>query len=230
MKIYLNRSIHLKAFQLIIILVGLLDNVCAQRIDGLWKDAYHSPMTSYFNFDNATSKFKSYYYDDTRGSFGKGHFSIKSTNLYLTFDSIICDKPIVELLDNDKINDTTYIYFFQYWGFPKRLDILENNKILFSDWTTSSDSIIEEHILIKIPKILDSIECVIFDHDGSKDKEIKRFNIRLFEKPFCNLYYYPSNSWYEYEQPQNSQIKIKWKNRRFFEIPGKYKYGFKKIR
>jgi hypothetical protein len=228
-----NRLKHYKMRRIILFLFfvpwGLFNDLNAQSINGLWKDTYWGPMTSYFKFDTLSSSFKSYYHDDTRGSFGKGQFSIKGNRIYLTFDSIICDRPIVERLDNDLMQDTTYIAFFQYWGFPKRIDIIENDKKLYSNWTSSSDSILEDHLFIKIPKILDSLEFVIYDSNGSVDKEVKRFKIRLYNKPFCNLYYYPCNSWYDFKNPTNRMIKIRWIRDDFFVIPGKYRFEFQKI-
>jgi hypothetical protein len=215
---------------LLFILFEFLNNLNAQSINGLWKDTYCGPMTSYFQFDTLTSSFKSYYHDDTHGNFGKGQFSIKGNKIYLTFDSIICDRPIIEYFDNDLIPDTTCIALFQYWGFPKRIDLIENNKILYSNRTSSSDSILEDNLIIKLPKIHDSLEIVIYGSNGSVDEEIKRFQVRLYNKPFCNLYYYPCKSWYDFKNPASRIIKFKWIRDDFFVIPGKFKFGFQKIK
>ena len=215
---------------LLFIISALINDLYCQSIHGLWKDTYWGPMTSYFDFDTLTSTFKSYYFDDLHGSFGKGKFFIKRNKINLTFDSIICDRPIIERLDNDLINDSTFIAFFQYWGFPKRIDILENNDRLFSKWTSSSDSILEDYLLIKIPKLLDSLEIVIYDSNGSVDKEIKRFNIRLYHKPFCNLYFYPYDSWFDFKIPTNKTIKIRWLREDFFVTSGKKRFEFQKIK
>jgi hypothetical protein len=221
---------RLKHYILLIITIGLLYGLKAQNIHGLWKDTYWNPMTSYYYFDSLTSTFKYYYHDDTHGSFGKGNFKIKGNKISMEFDSIVCNKPLIEKLDNDLINDTTYIAFFHYWGFPKRIDILSDGKQIFSNWTSSSDSIIEDYLFITIPQKLDKIEVAIFDSNGSIDREIVKFAVRLYYKPFCNLYYYPCQSWYDYQKPCQSKLKVKWKQPDFFEIKGKYKYGFKKIK
>lgn len=215
---------------LFVILYGFIHDLNAQSIHGLWKDTYWGPMTSYFSFDTLSSTFKSYYYDDTHGSFGKGRFYIKRNKITLSFDSIICDKPIIERFDNDLINDSTDIAFFQYWGFPKRVEILENSKVLFSKWTSSSDSILEDYLFIKIPKLLDSLEIVIYGSNGLVDKEIKRFNIRLYHKPFCNLYFYPCDSWFDFKNPTSKTIKIRWLKDDLFVTPRKHRFEFHKIK
>ena len=215
---------------LLFIPCGLINDLNAQSIHGLWKDTYWGPMTSYFKFDTLSSTFKSYYYDDTHGSFGKGRFFIKRNKITLSFDSIICDIPIIERLDNDLISDSTFIAFYQYWGFPKRIDILKNSKRIFSKWTSSSDFILEDYLFIKLPKLQDSLEVVIYDSNGSVDKEIERFNIRLFHKSFCNLYFYPCDSWFDFKNPTSKTIKIRWLRDDFFVTPRKHRFEFQKIK
>ena len=219
-----------KFYILIILFFGLQSGLQAQNIDGLWKNTYMNPMTSYFHFDSLTSSFKYYYHDDLLGSFGKGNYKFDGNKVILEYDSIVCNKPIIELLDDDRMLDTTNIAFFHYWGFPKRIDILVNDNQIYSNWTISSDSIFEDYLFIKIPQKLDKIEVVIFDQNGSIDKEVARFNLRLFNKPYCNLYYYPCESWYKYEKSRTNVIKLKWKRLDFFEIMGKTKNGFQKIK
>ncbi len=202
---------------------GFLTGLKAQGIHGLWKEVYWGPMTSYYRFDTLTSTFKYYYHDDTHGSFGKGSFEIKGKMIIMDYDSIICDKPIIEQLDNDLINDTTSIAFFHYWGFPKRIDIISNGERIYSNWTTSSDSIIEDYVCIKIFQKLDSIKIEVFESYGSTDKLLTGFSARLYNKPFCNIYYYPCDSWYDYKEPSRNEIKIKWKEPDLFDIKGKFK-------
>ncbi len=212
------------------ILISGFNHSIAQNIDGLWKEVYWSPMTSYYYFNTIDSTFKSYYLDDTFGSFGKGKFIEKSNRLILKYDSIECDKPILERFDDDLMRDTTGISFFHYWGFPKRVDIISDGEKIYSNWTLSSDSIIEDYLFIEIPKKLDLITVEIYDSNGTTDKLITSFKCRLYEKPFCNLYYYPSESWYKYENSERNEIKVKWKGQQKLEIKGKNKYGFKKIK
>ena len=214
----------------LVFLIGLLSGLNAQNLDGLWKEVYWGPMTSYYYFNSLDSTFKYYYHDDTHGSFGQGKFKEKGSHLILEYDSIECNKPIIERLDNDLINDTTWISFFQYWGFPKRVDLISDGERIYSNWTARSDSIIEDYLFIKIPRRLDKITIEIYDFNGSTDKLITSFDCRLYEKPFCNIYYYPSESWYEYVEPGEKDVKIKWKGNNQFDIKGKYKYGFKKIK
>ncbi len=221
----------LRSYILFIILIGLQSGLFAQNIDGLWKDTYNCPMTSYFYFDSVASTFKSYYHDDLQGLFGKGTFKYKGNKIFLEFDSIKCDIPIIELYDAKKEIDSIYIALFQYWGFPKRIDILKDGKRIYRNWTSTSTLylIIEDYLYIKIPQKLDNIEIVFFDQIGSVDKEIARFPLKLSNKPYCNLYFYPCDSWYKYEDFRKATIKIRWLNKDFFETKGKSKYGFKRI-
>ena len=221
---------RLKYQIILIIILGFLNRIDAQNIQGLWKEIYWSPMTSYYYFDNLDNSFKYYYHDDTHGSFGKGHFLLNGNKIIMDYDSIECDKPIIERLDNDLVNDSTKIAFFQYWGFPKRIDLISNGERIYSNWTASSDSIIEDYLYIKIPRKLDKITIEIYDFSGSSDKLITSFDCRLYEKPFCNIYYYPSKSWYDYNEPGQNEIKINWIGNDRFDIKGKNKYGFERIK
>ena len=213
---------------LIIFLLGLFEKGSSQNLHGLWKDAYWDPMDTYYSFNTIDSTFKEYFLEDLYGIFAKGKFSVNKKVISFQYDSIICDKPIIELLDDDLIIDTTYIAFFHYWGLPKRVDIIEKGNQLYSSWTSNSDSIIEDYLLIKIPKRIDSIKVEVYNSFGSIDKELLSFNVRLFQKPYCNLYYYPSGSWYKYEQPHSINLRIKWDGPDSF-ILGK-KGNYKKIK
>jgi len=215
---------------LLIFLIGLLGELKAQSIHGLWKEVYWGPMTSYFQFDTLTSTFKYYYHDDTHGSFGKGNFKINGNEILMNYDSIVCNKPIIERLDDDLMNNTTSIAFFQYWGFPKRIDLISKGETIYTNWTSSSDSIIEDYSFIKFPQKLDTIDIKIYDSHGLTDKLITGFTVRLYQKPFCNISYFPCDSWYSYHTPGIERLKIRWKGSDSFDIKGKYKYGFKKIR
>lgn len=187
-------------------------------------------MTSYYYFDTMDYSFKYYYHDDTHGSFGKGNFLIQGNKIIMEYDSIECDKPIIERLDNDLINESTNITFFQYWGFPKRIDLISNGERIYSNWTASTDTIIEDYLHIQIPRKLDKITIEIYDFNGSNDKLITSFDCRLYEKSFCNIYYYPSKSWYKYISHGKNEIEINWTDNDRFDIKGKNKYGFKKIK
>lgn len=212
-------------------ILGILDGLNAQSVQGLWKETYWGPMTSYYYFDTLTSSFKFYYHDDTHGSFGKGSFKIHGNKITLDYDSIECDKLIIERLDDDLLTDSTMIAFFHYWGFPKKIDLISNGQLLYSNWTKSSDSIIEDYLFIKVPTKLDKIEIEIFDQDGLNERLVKSFSCRLYEKPFINIYYYPCKSWYSYETPKEHVMKIRWKDSDYFDIRGtKYKFGFKKLK
>jgi len=221
---------RLKYQIVLIIILGFFNEIHAQNIQGLWKEIYWSPMTSYFYFDTLDNSFKYYYHDDTHGSFGKGHFSINGNKIVLDYDSIECDKPIIERFDNDLINDSTKITFFHYWGFPKRIDLISNGERIYSKWTASSDSIIEDYLYIQIPHKLDKITIEIYDFNGSTDELITSFDCRLYENPFCNIYYYPSKSWYDYNKTGKIEIKINWAGNDRFDIKGKNKYRFEKIK
>jgi hypothetical protein len=221
----------MKKRKLLILFFSVLisNSLKAQNLQGIWKETNWGPMTSYYYFDTLTSTFKDYYRDDTHGSFGKGKFNFKKNIIEFEYDSIICDKPILELLDDDLPSDTSHIALFQYWGFPKRIDILENNRKIYSSWTKSDSTIIEDHLFVKIPKRLDSLEIVIYDFNGFNDKEIERFFVRLHRKPYCNLWYYPPRSWYSYDKKRKVEIKIEWKRDDLFEIKrGKNRWVFQK--
>lgn len=214
----------------LIIILGFFNEIDAQNIQGLWKEIYWSPMTSYYYFDTLNNSFKYYYHDDTHGSFGKGHFKVNRNKIIMDYDSIECDKPIIERLDNDLLNDSTKITFFHYWGFPKRIDFISNGEKFYSNWTASSDSIVEDYLIIQIPRKLDEIKIEIYDHVGLNLKMISSFTCRLYEKPFVNIYFYPCESWYDFKNPKQHEIKIKWIDNDQFDIKGKYKYKFKRIK
>jgi len=214
---------------ILIIILGLQVGLKAQNIDGLWKEVYMNPIKSYFKFDSLTSTFKYYYYDDLIGSFGKGIYKIEKNQIILEFDSINCDKPIIEYFDN-KMSDTTNIALFHYWGSPKKVDVLVNGKQVYSNWTQSIDALFEDYLFIKIPQKLDNVEIVISDMNGSIYKEVTRFKLRLFNKPYCNVYYYPYDDWYKYEKSHEHVLKLKWIEHNFFETKGNVLNGFKKVK
>jgi len=189
-------------------------------LNGTFEETNWGPMWEKYIF-KSDSTFFHYYGDDTYGSFDKGKFKLNGKKLYLDYDSLIVNKPVYVYSEKSESDSLKLSLVIMSAGAEDNIQIFKRDKLI------DELNLISDTVSIRIKRPCDNLKIKIL-YDYVTKKEVKyEFNINVKEFSCCMVEYYPSNSWYKFNQKDDEFYKLKKLSDSYFETHrGKYKWFF----
>ncbi len=174
-----------------------------ENFHGTYTEECRRPMKEEITFFK-NGKFEIEYFDDTHGQYHKGDFEISGNQINLLFDSIYTDSLILiksNALYTDSCELKLHLKDFCF----------NQNAIIFNDDTIVTQGLMQGDLLhVHIPRLSDTINIKIGHYYNNKfsNNNYQEIKIYIKEYSYCEFEYYPSDSWYKFNQPTTNKYYI----------------------